>query len=436
MFLKTRMQKLIQNKFAQNVAIIASGTAGAQAIAILLSPVITRLYGPEAFGLLGIFTSLTIILSTIISLCYPIAIVLPKEDDEAKGLAWLSFYIALSISFLLLIALFLWADGLLDLVGAQEIAPFALFIPLFLIFSATTQIAQQWLIRKKMFYIYAKSAVYQAVLVGCAKIGLGIINPAAAILIIVYSFGQLFVTFSLLLNIQKQESSANHSYHPKPSTNQLTHLAQRYSDFPLYRSPQVFINAISQNLPVLLLASLFGPLFAGFYTLAKSVLAQPTNLISHSLGNVFYPHASEAFRRNKNLTPLLIKATAYLALVGIIPYGLIIGIGPQAFEFVFGIEWRSAGEYARWLSLMLFFGFINRPSVMIVPIIGEQKLLLIYEIASTGIKILALYLGFAIFKSDKIAVALFSGFGTITYIILIAGVILKTKRVANARKTD
>jgi len=35
----------------RNVALVGSGTAGAQAITMAFSPVITRIYGPEAFGL-------------------------------------------------------------------------------------------------------------------------------------------------------------------------------------------------------------------------------------------------------------------------------------------------------------------------------------------------------------------------------------------------
>ncbi|WP_291346906.1 NAD-dependent epimerase/dehydratase family protein [Desulfobacula sp.] len=73
---------------------MAGGTAGAQAIAMVFSPVVTRLYGPEIYGLLGTFLAITSMISPVVALSYPIAIVLPKEDSDAKGIVRLSIYIA------------------------------------------------------------------------------------------------------------------------------------------------------------------------------------------------------------------------------------------------------------------------------------------------------------------------------------------------------
>ncbi|WP_236315732.1 hypothetical protein, partial [Enterobacter hormaechei] len=53
------MRKLISNnKFLKSVAIIASGTALAQIINLAAIPLITRLYGPQAYGMMGSFFSI------------------------------------------------------------------------------------------------------------------------------------------------------------------------------------------------------------------------------------------------------------------------------------------------------------------------------------------------------------------------------------------
>ncbi|UCZ56541.1 hypothetical protein LGV61_12545 [Desulfurispirillum indicum] len=41
------LTKLYNSKFIRNVAIVASGTAAAQAITMAFAPIITRIYGPE-----------------------------------------------------------------------------------------------------------------------------------------------------------------------------------------------------------------------------------------------------------------------------------------------------------------------------------------------------------------------------------------------------
>ena len=44
--------------FGRGVAVLAGGTAFGQALAIIASPILTRLYGPEDFGVLAVYTSI------------------------------------------------------------------------------------------------------------------------------------------------------------------------------------------------------------------------------------------------------------------------------------------------------------------------------------------------------------------------------------------
>ena len=40
-----------KSRFVRNVAVVASGNAGAQAIVMAFAPIITRLYVPKTFGI-------------------------------------------------------------------------------------------------------------------------------------------------------------------------------------------------------------------------------------------------------------------------------------------------------------------------------------------------------------------------------------------------
>jgi len=59
------------SSFAADVLKLVTGTTVAQVIAALASPLLTRLYGPEAFGLLALFTSITSIIGVVA--CMPLA---------------------------------------------------------------------------------------------------------------------------------------------------------------------------------------------------------------------------------------------------------------------------------------------------------------------------------------------------------------------------
>ena len=70
--------------FTTNVATIVTGTAIAQIIAILATPIVTRFYGPEAFGLFALFSSVAGIFTIIACLRYEPAIMLPNSDEGAE----------------------------------------------------------------------------------------------------------------------------------------------------------------------------------------------------------------------------------------------------------------------------------------------------------------------------------------------------------------
>lgn len=416
-----------KSRFVRSVAVVASGTAGAQAITMAFSPVITRLYGPEAFGLLGVFMAMVQVLVPAAALTYPIAIVLPKDDRDARGLARLAANIALPLSFLVAAVIVIGGEPLMGLLGAREISGFALLLPLAMLFAAFAQIAKQWLIRKKQFHVTARAEVAQALVTNTAKAGIGWFYPLAFVLILLSTAGQAIHAGLLALGIKGSWKAAARDDQEKESAPSLWALAKTHYDFPLYRAPQVLINAISQNLPTMMLAAFFGPASAGFYTICRGVMGLPSNLISRSVGEVFYPRITEAARRGENLTRLILKATLYLAAVGFVPFAVVVAFGPWLFGLVFGAEWTVAGEYARWLAVMMFFFFINKPSVAAVPVLGLQRGLLIYEFFSTGSKLIAIYIGGVLLKNDQLTIVIFSIFGAVAYIFLIAWIIILSK---------
>jgi O-antigen/teichoic acid export membrane protein len=436
--LKLSIASLKKHKTIHNVAALAMGTAGAQAIGIAFSPIITRLYGPEAFGLLGTFLALITILTPLAALSYPIAIVLPKHDAEARALSKISIYISLGIAGIISIALLVKGNLLLDLLGATAISAFKFLIPVNILFAAWLQIVEHWLIRKKLFVIKAKTAVVAAALINSAKTGVGLFHPLAAVLVVISSISAVVRMVLLYFGLSKTSITLKSSNQEEEKMS-LGAVAKHYRDFPLYRSPQIFINTISQSLPVLLLAAFFGPAAAGFYTLTKKILTMPTKLIGKSVGSVFYPRSAEAAIKGENLFLLVLKATLLLAAIGAIPFAVIIIFGPSLFSFAFGSEWLQAGEYAQWLSVMLFVQFINKPAVSVIPVIGKQKGLLVYEVFSTGSKLIVLYIGFSVFRSDILSIALFSVAGASAYLILILWVMFilrKRERRKNAKQTS
>jgi O-antigen/teichoic acid export membrane protein len=406
---RDKISRLFKSPFIKNVSIVASGSVVAQGIGIAFSPVITRLYGPEAFGILGVFIASSAILVTVCSLTYQIAIVLPKKDDDAKAIAVLSFIIAAALSSVIALILFLFRQSLISLLHLEEISAFIFLIPVFIMFAASHKIIEQWIIRKGEFKKKAKVGIAQALIVNTTKSGIGLVHPAALILVIISTFGHLLHTFLLSWTLSKKififKYFKNKSW---LRLSKIKEVAIRYKDFPSYRAPQALLGSFTKNLPMIIIASFFGPVYAGFYGLGQKVIKHPAGIISDSVGKVFYPWISKAYNEGKNIRLLLTKATLALAGIGIIPFGAIILFGPFLFGFIFGNEWVNAGEYSRWLSVWLFFDFIRVSAVQTIPVIGIQGFFLIFTMISTIIRVLTLFLAALITKDAVLTIAIFS----------------------------
>ncbi|MCF7913574.1 MAG: oligosaccharide flippase family protein [Spirochaetaceae bacterium] len=414
---------MLNSNFARNVAIVASGTAAAQAIGMAFTPFITRLYGPEAFGLLGVFTSLTGVLVPVAALTYPIAIVLPKEDSDARGIARLSLYIAFVVSTLVAVALYVGGEKLLTLLDSQTIAPYVMLIPLFMLFAACQQIARQWLIRKKQFSITARVAVLQAFIINSAKSGFGWFNPVGAVLILLATGGQAFHAAMLWIGIRKSKHYQNGE---KRESTSLKVLAKRHRDFPIYRMPQMLVNSLSLSLPVLLLSSFFGPTVVGLYTLTRKVLWIPVTLIGQSISTVFYPQFSEKINSGKCGKNLLVKSCITLGLIGFFPFLLLFIFGPELFSLVFGQDWDVSGEFARWMALWLFFVLITRPVIAAIPVLSLQGVFLFLEFFALILRASAISIGYFLANSAMLSIGLFSLVNVLVYLVLMAIVLRKS----------
>lgn len=422
------LKELSRNRFIRNVATVASGTIAAQTITILFSPIITRLYGPEAFGVLGVFTSMVTIFGPIAALTYPAAIVLPKKDSDAKGLIQISLYIAATMALILTLLIILFSEKIGELLQVQVLNSYLLLLPIIMFFTAGTQVAEQWLIRKKQFSVKAKVAATQAFLVNGTKSGVGLLYPMASSLIFIASLGHLLHALMLawgarIASMSETVQTSNKLYDLKI----LKILAMKHYDFPVYRAPHEFLNGISESMPILMLTAFYGPAAAGFYTIGDKVMRLPSKLIGRAVGDVFYPRIAEAAHSHESISKLLIKATLYLTIIGIVPFGIVFIFGPFLFGVFFGSEWIVAGEYARWLALWSYLVFINNPSVKTLPVISAQRFKLIFTTFSISVRLCVLALGGYFFESATMAIALYSISSAIIYFILILLTIKKSK---------
>jgi len=297
------------------------------------------------------------------------------------------------------------------------------------------QVFEQISIRKGLYSLNARSNIFQTLIGESLKMFCGFVWPTSTSLISIASIKYLIHGSVFWLGLKKvvdlRQIRKNILSENK---NKLLFLFKKYKDFPKFRAPQLLINSVSQGFPVLLLLYFYGPVVAGYYTLSKTVVSMPTALVGKSVADVFYPRVVRAVHNNENIVILIFKAMLVLGIAGLIPLMIIFLEGPQLFSIIFGDRWVVAGEYSKWLSLWTFVGLMNRPCAQVLPAINAQRSFLYIEFFSVCLRTFVLFVGFYVYSSDVVSVALFGLTGALINIVFIIVVISKTLSYEKGKK--
>jgi len=423
----------------KNVIILVSGASAARAIALLFSPLLTRLFDPEAFGLLGSYMGVVNITGSVAALAYPIAILLPAHRDEAVDLVYLSIFLGAVTSLLTFVAAYIFQSELARVIGTKVTLSLTVFLPVSIGATTFLQISQQWAIRHKAFKVYAKAAFIVSTTVNSAKAIVGVFYPVAEVLIGATILGRGLNSLLLYLGSRKNvkrigrnDTSDDGTEDRKTSLNtncrrKTIKIIKKYRDFPLYRAPQILINAIGAYAPLFVLTIAYGKKSAGYYALCTTAILAPISIINKSVRDVFYSEISSAAHQYADVSKTIMTGTAAMLLIMLpVPIVLFI-VGPELFVITFGGKWLHAGEYARWLSIMIYFMVASGPSIAAIPVLNIQGRFLGFEILASGIRVVCLAYYALVSYDGTMAIAIFSLTGACSYILLIGYVLLRTR---------
>lgn len=417
---------MLKNGLFRSIIILASGTALAQIINLVFIPLITRQYGPEAYGMMGSFMSVINILIPLSALSYPIAVVLPKRALMASLLVRLSLWLGCMVAVL----------SVLLLIVGQIFFPQALFsdkypmwfwllMPIMIVVLPFQLTGQQWLIRTRSYKHIANISVIQAAIVNVMRVGGGIISPLPITLVVITALGYVLQAGQFFSRALRSGLSIKSRAFQR---GRLRKVARLYYDFPAFRTPQVLINSLSQSLPIFIIGYYFGAAEAGFYALAQTILGAPVTLLSGAISNVYYPRMSERVNSRLPIFRFILKSTLLLMLISALIYLVVILFGPWIFSLVFGDKWHMAGEFGRWMALYCIFWLAARPAIDSIPPLKIQHFFLAYEIMSLVLRCGALMFGVMVLKSSLGAMAVFSLVNAFAYLSLCVLVIIMAKK--------
>ena len=338
-----------KSEFSKNVLTLMTGTTIAQAIPIAISPILTRIYTPEDFGVFALYLSIVSILVVFTTGQYDLAIMLPKYEKSAISIVKLSLIINTIFSISIFIVIFIFFDFFQSLSDKNSLGYFLYFIPLSVFLIGCYNTMNYWLNRKKQYKMLSTNKVIQSLTSSTSSMTLGIQNFGKDGLIISQLLAQAVVVALLIKKIKM--SFLFQSFEKL----KIIAIARRYIKFPKITMMQSFFSNTTAELPIIIISSFFALKDAGFYSLAQRVVASPISIISSSFFQVFYQSFTTEKNKQKFYKMKFIKINAVL----LPPFILLWFFMEPLFGFVFGEEWVIAGVYSQIILPLLYMKFLS-----------------------------------------------------------------------------
>lgn len=413
-----------KNKFAKSVFWITGGTLSAQILSTILSPIITRIYTPEEYGILTAYVTIIGLLA-LGAFKYEIGIVIAEDEEKAINVFALSIIVLFGYVLVITLALILLSDGFINLLNVDSIGNFKYLVPVGILLLGLYQIFRQWAYRTKDFKSIARTTITQSLSGNMIKIVLGLIGFGAPGLII----GNIAKESAGIYTLSRPIRTLNKKVLSAINISSIKQSAVRYRDFPLFNLPTHFLSNFATKLPILYLTFSYGPEIVGLFGLANIIVRLPMRLIGSSVGDVFYSEAAHIGKSNpkrlKELSNSLIKK---LIALGIIPLSILLFLGPQLFSFAFGDNWYDAGVYASIMSVMVFFMLIFAPISRVYEVFEKQRVRLTIDVLKTILVLLTFGISWYLRLSSYLTIILYSIVMSLIHFIIY----IHAQRIINA----
>lgn len=384
------IKSFIASEFRQNVAKILSANVVAQTVALLVYPFITRAYSPEEFGVFNVFMSICSVIFVLSTGRYESAIVQPKSSRDAAALFQVCLLITAVVSLISGVVVLLFEDTILNYFSLTSIGNGLYLLPFLVLFYGLGTACVRWHNRFKQYGYIGRYTLVQSIVGNGMKVLFGWSGYTRLGLLFATSMGYLLSLLSVVLVKGKRRIGCFLFFFDK---SRMKSVAGQYSEYPKYSLPHSFINMLSGNLPLLMLAPYFNEKLIGFYALSMAVGFRPVNLVSTSFNQVFFQRVVELYNSKKSIKPVF---TGFLrkGLAVFLPVFLLLYFTlPPIVSWLFGSDWSETATLLQ-IQLPWFCACMFTATMVFIPVIFfKQKTALVIEIIYACCRCIALLSG-------------------------------------------
>lgn len=398
----------------------------AQLLPIVALPLLTRLYTPSDFGLVGVYSAVIAIASVAASGRYEHSILLAATDAESASAFRFALRLCLATSAAAAVVAMAGGDLLSRVVDAEKVQLLTVGLPLGIGLVGITQACTVWLLRTEQVALISWGRVAGAVTTVLVGVMAGLGGVGGSALVAAALLGQFVTAFVFWVAAFRGTRDLSHSVPARE-------IAAKFKRFPLFTVPADLSSAGAAQYPLLFLSGAYGVNVAGAFTLAQRVLGLPLSVVGSAVLDAYKRDASALYAATGDCRRLALRAVLALAAVALPAWLLVVLAAPQIFAWLFGGEWQQAGVMCQILASPLFLRFVMTPISYNFYLAGRQAEDLIAQAYNLLSTVVLLWTCAALELSANAAIAVYACNLTIVFTYyLLRSLMLGRRRPAPA----
>jgi lipopolysaccharide exporter len=365
-----------RNTAVRDFATLVAGTGVGPVLALAVSPVLTRLFTPAEIGEFAVFVALLGI-EVVVCLGYDRAVLLPRELQSRLDVLMVAIVASFACGLVAAIVLVAFAPRIAEFMGRTELGVTVYLLPAALFASGCLQALTGWCIATRNLGRVGGARFIQALTVVVGQVSWGAAGGSAIGLAAAHCLGLGAGAVAIVPEVRKAARAGS----ARPHAAGMGAAIRRYRSFTI-SSGGALMNAVTLQLPILVLSARFGIATAGLIGLAQRVGGGTVSLLVTSASQVFASRVIEPIRAgNRQEVARIYRKVVMLQALAVLPGLLLLPFAPAVFAFVFGDQWREAGVILQILSAALAAQFIFSPVYGVLNLLERQGVHLIVESA-------------------------------------------------------
>ena len=395
------IEKIKNNEFWASVIKLSSGQVIAQAITLIATLILSRIYTDADYGTYGIIISTANIIISGISLAMGSAIMVADSDEDCKRVFTVSYLAQMLLMVLVLI-------GMAALMPVKRFfdtpVPYVvmlLIVGLHIAMNILATMTRVYINRLKLNNVLFWNSLISAGCTVCISIPMGLLGFGFFGLLLASMMSETLCTLQMLRVAC-----------PFKRIRSFAEVKQTFADckkFIFFQYPSNMMGTFANNLPDQTLYSWYGDAALGSYAMSQKVFRMPLNLLITPFQTIYFRTAAQMKDKMEELADFTYDFFKKMMLIAAVPMIACMAFGEYIFGFVLGWQWQEAGLIAAILCPYFFFWFCNAAITYLRVAIGQQKANLYMTIVQLACAFLVVALA-KILGTDVVGtIALFSG---------------------------